>query len=594
MTRKLLLLLGLLAITPAAAQNYTATQGSGTTFGAKLVSTVLYPQLVFCDPATPAQCVGVNSSGQMTVLLGGTLPAFASTPTVNLGTLNGAATAALQTTINTTLGSPFQAGASIGNTAFGISGTLPAYASIPAFKIDQTTPGTTNAISGTVIANLGTIGGAGTAANQATIITALGSPYQAGGALPLPTGASTATNQTAGTQKTQIVDGSGNVIASTSNALNVAITSGGGSGGTSSNFSATFPTAGTAAGMSQGGNMVALTGTSNNLNVQCANCSGSGVSTADQAAFTAGTSLFAGTGGFFQTTATSNPLTNGQQGMFQVTANRALFSNLRNASGTEIGTSATPVQVSVANTGANATAMLVTGTAGTFPITGSISNTTFAATQATAASLNATVVGTGTFATQAAQSGTWNIGTVTTLPALVAGSAIIGKVGIDQTTPGTTNAVSIAQVGASTLALGSTTASASIPVVLASNQTAADPCMYQKKTNLPISQNGTSSVQLIALSGSTTIYICSLSLVAAGATTVALTTGTGTACVTGNAAVIGTTTASIANSMSMAANGGMTLGNGGGTIANGAASSELCMVLGTSAFVSGNLTYVQQ
>ena len=38
-----------------------------------------------------------------------------------------------------------------------------------------------------------------------------------------------------------------------------------------------------------------------------------------------------------------------------------------------------------------------------------IANTTFGATQATASSLNATVVGTGTFAVQAAQSGTWNV-----------------------------------------------------------------------------------------------------------------------------------------------------------------------------------------
>lgn len=41
---------------------------------------------------------------------------------------------------------------------------------------------------------------------------------------------------------------------------------------------------------------------------------------------------------------------------------------------------------------------------------GSIANTSFIATQATAANLNATVVGTGTFAVQAAQSGTWNVG----------------------------------------------------------------------------------------------------------------------------------------------------------------------------------------
>ena len=46
---------------------------------------------------------------------------------------------------------------------------------------------------------------------------------------------------------------------------------------------------------------------------------------------------------------------------------------------------------------------------------GSITNTSFAVTQATAASLNATVVGTGTFAVQAAQSGTWNVGTLTSI-----------------------------------------------------------------------------------------------------------------------------------------------------------------------------------
>lgn len=39
--------------------------------------------------------------------------------------------------------------------------------------------------------------------------------------LPLPTGSASSANQTNGSQKTQIVDGSGNVIASTSNALNV-------------------------------------------------------------------------------------------------------------------------------------------------------------------------------------------------------------------------------------------------------------------------------------------------------------------------------------------------------------------------------------
>lgn len=46
------------------------------------------------------------------------------------------------------------------------------------------------------------------------------------GTISLPTGASTSSNQTNGSQKTQIVDGSGNVIGSTANALDVNIKSG--------------------------------------------------------------------------------------------------------------------------------------------------------------------------------------------------------------------------------------------------------------------------------------------------------------------------------------------------------------------------------
>lgn len=58
---------------------------------------------------------------------------------------SGAATSALQTTgnstlttINSTLGSPFQSGGSIGNTSFGISGTLPAFTSTPTFNVGTT------------------------------------------------------------------------------------------------------------------------------------------------------------------------------------------------------------------------------------------------------------------------------------------------------------------------------------------------------------------------------------------------------------------------------------------------------------------------
>lgn len=52
---------------------------------------------------------------------------------------------------------------------------------------------------------------------------------------------------------------------------------------------------------------------------------------------------------------------------------------------------------------------------------------------------------------------------------LGAGSAIIGKVGIDQTTPGTTNAIALSTVGASAITLGSKTSANSLPVVIASD-----------------------------------------------------------------------------------------------------------------------------
>lgn len=210
------------------------------------------------------------------------------------------------------------------------------------------------------------------------------------GTITLPTNASSASNQTDGSQKSQIVDGAGNVIASTGNALNVAITSGGGSGGTASNFGDPFPAAGTAAGMSQGGNMVALTGTSGNLNVQCANCSGSGASAVDEAAFTAGTSVLAPGGGFYQTTATNNALTDGEQGMWQMTAQRAGFVNLRNSSGTEIGTAVNPVRVDP------------TGTT-TQPISGTVTTNVGSGTRAV--SIASAQVASGAFSSGALASG---------------------------------------------------------------------------------------------------------------------------------------------------------------------------------------------
>ena len=79
--------------------------------------------------------------------------------------------------------------------------------------------------------------------------------------------------------------------------------------------------------------------TGNGLPVNIVSGGGTGgTSAVDEATFIWGTTPFTPTGGAYQTTATSNALTNGQAGVWQFTAQRAGFVNLRNASGTEIGT----------------------------------------------------------------------------------------------------------------------------------------------------------------------------------------------------------------------------------------------------------------
>lgn len=249
---------------------------------------------------------------------------------------SGAATSALQTSIITALGSPYQAGGALPlpsgaatsanqstiatntgttNTDLGAPGAVACASDTASCSLNQLLQRVAQRIS-SVIALLPTSLGAGGGLKVDGSGTAL--PVSAG-SLPLPSGAATSANQTNASQKTQIVDGSGNVIASTSN----------------------------------------------NLNVQCANCSGSGVSTADEATFTAGTSLFAGTGGFFQTSPTANPLTTGKQGMWQMTANRAGFVNLRDSSANELGIAATPLRTDPTGTTTQPVSGTVTANAGT-------------------------------------------------------------------------------------------------------------------------------------------------------------------------------------------------------------------------------------
>lgn len=191
-----------------------------------------------------------------------------------------------------------------------------------------------------------------------------------------------------------------------------------------------------------------------------------------------------------------------------------------------------------------------------------------------------------------------------------AGTNLIGKVGVDQTTPGTTNAVSLAQIGSTTVDGNSGNKSAGTQrMVIATDQptmtnpqpanisqiggtaVVADPCQANAKTSVAISQ--TAGTKLFSQVSAKKNYICSIMIFGADAENISLVEGTGTVCATSIAAIIGGTTA--ANGPNLAANGGLTFGNGAATVAAGANNNfDVCLLQSGSGRVAGVLTYVQQ
>lgn len=131
---------------------------------------------------------------------------------------------------------------------------------------------------------------------------------------------------------------------------------------------------------------------------------------------------------------------------------------------------------------------------------GSISNTSFAATQATAANFNATVVGTGTLAVQ-------NTASTPT------GTNTIGKVGIDQSVPGTSNAVSVTNFPTS----GSTTSSTSAPTQVSASATSVTILASNtSRLGATIVNNSSAIMYLLLNSGTATSSVYTVALAPLG------------------------------------------------------------------------------
>lgn len=119
-----------------------------------------------------------------------------------------------------------------------------------------------------------------------------------------------------------------------------------------------------------------------------------------------------------------------------------------------------------------------------------------------------------------------------------------------------------------------------------------DPCNSKIKLNAPFSTTSGGPVSLIALSGSTVIYVCSISAITDTAIKLSFIDGTGGSCAAAQHAIWGSTTA--ASGMSLAANGGFTQGSGNGSVGVTTAASALCLLQSGTSLVAGNVTYVQQ
>lgn len=151
---------------------------------------------------TGKQALDVNVANTITATVSGTVPISAAA----LPLPAGASTAALQSALNTLLGSPFQAGGSIGNSSFGISGTLPAFASTPTFNLGTLNGAATNAAQVTAQASLTSID-----SKLTSPLAVTGTFFQAtqpvsAASLPLPAGAATSALQTSGNVSLSSID----------------------------------------------------------------------------------------------------------------------------------------------------------------------------------------------------------------------------------------------------------------------------------------------------------------------------------------------------------------------------------------------------
>jgi hypothetical protein len=316
---------------------------------------------------------------------------------------------------------------------------------------------------------------------------------------------------------------------------------------------------------------------------------------------------------------------------------------LINTAGAAIGVAGLPLQVSLANTGSNGTAVTVSATnlstnlaqvggssvslgsaasASSIPVVIASDQAAVSVKQGTAANLNATVVGTGTFAVQA----TVTQATASNLNAAVvgvgaAGTPSGGVLSIQGVASGTNvpvslaanQSVNVAQVngvttltgtgaqgtGAQRITVATDTATIAGSAPGTAGTASANVLTIQGPNGGGLPLTGCNKVINIAQTATTDVhtftgfgYICSIMLVSATAQNIGLDEGTGTTCESSGTALIGvSSTSSATPQVALAANGGFSIGDGVPFMKLQASADHLCVLQSSTGEVAGTITY---
>src|SRR3990167_2260126 len=123
-------------------------------------------------------------------------------------------------------------------------------------------------------------------------------------------------------------------------------------------------------------------------------------------------------------------------------------------------------------------------------------------------------------------------------------------------------------------------------IVQGSGSTVSSCADETQVTSVVISTATSGNVELVAISGTTVVFVCGFNVIAGGTVGVQFISGTGSACATGETNKTGV--------YPLVVNSGIAVGNGGAMQFKGAAGEAVCVELSAAVHIDGLLTYVQR